>query len=54
MTAAYPEDSVAGEEFIGGGEPFVAEMWVHPEHLIIRMTGSPASAVFEIVETWAR
>ncbi|MCJ7726764.1 MAG: hypothetical protein MUP76_10310, partial [Acidimicrobiia bacterium] len=44
--------SVGGEEFIGPGEPFVAEIWVHPEHLIVKMIGAPAFDSFEIVETW--
>jgi len=49
---ALMHGSVAGEEFVGGTEPFVAELWLHPEHLIVRMTGSPAFEVLEILETW--
>lgn len=33
--------SVVGGDFMGGTE-FVSEMWFHPEHLLVRMTGSPA------------
>jgi hypothetical protein len=53
VAAAYAEGSVAGEELFGG-EPFVAGLWLHPQHLIVRMTGSPSFEVLEIVETWTR
>ena len=52
--AAYAEGSVTGEEFLGSDEPFAAGMWLHPLHLIVKMSGSPAFDVFEIVETWTR
>jgi len=48
---ALMEGSVSGEEFTGP-EPFMAELWLHPQHLIVRMTGAPAFDIIEIVETW--
>ena len=49
---ALMHGSAGGEEFIGGTEPFVAELWLHPQHMLVRMTGSPAFDIIEIVETW--
>ena len=49
---ALMHGSVQGEEFMGSLEPFVAEMWLHPEHLIVKMFGLPAFDLIEIVETW--
>ncbi|MBU1226225.1 MAG: hypothetical protein KJ698_03290 [Actinobacteria bacterium] len=48
----YAQGSVTGEEFIGGTEPFAADMWLHPQHMIVKMTGSPSFDMFEIVEAW--
>ncbi len=43
---------LVGGEFIGGTEPFAADIWLHAEHLIVKMVGAPAFDGFEIVETW--
>ena len=50
--AALLHGSVQGEEFMRSTEPFVAEMWLHPQHLIVKMFGLPAFDLIEIVETW--
>jgi len=49
---ALMHGSVQGEEFMGSLEPFIAELWLHPQHLIVKMLGSPAFDVIEILETW--
>ena len=49
-------DASVGGEFIFGdaedGDPFEAQLTLHPEHFLVMMTGTPAWNVVELLETW--